>query len=199
LPRDDKQQSGTQSQSQPTDGETQMKGPAAEGICMFVGGQRNHPVCVAIDDRRHRPMGLKPGENSQYDDIGQMTLLRRFGTFMLSLDSAGSDGKMVERFVSMRHVEKAKQPRPGNGQQGGSQPQAQTTATAPPPPPDFQHEGQSVNTEVRCTKTRIEFRAGDKVVGYYDTASDAWYFTAKVITSEATQHLVDKAPRIDHN
>lgn len=87
LPRDQQQQQ--QDGGQQMDGE-QPKGPAAEGICLFLGGQRNHPVCIGIDDRRHRPMGLKPGENAQYDDQGQMTLLRRTGLFLLSLDDDGS-------------------------------------------------------------------------------------------------------------
>jgi phage gp45-like len=87
----------------------EILGQAAEGLCMFVGGQRNHPVCIGVDDRRHRPMGLKPGENAQYDDIGQMTLLRRAFTAILSLDSKDEKtGKMVERFVSLRHVQKEK-------------------------------------------------------------------------------------------
>ena len=76
-------------------------------------GQRNHPVCIGIDDRRHRPMGLKPGENAQYDDIGQMTLLRRDATHVLSLDSQDENGNQVTRYVSIRHVEKQKQQRPG--------------------------------------------------------------------------------------
>src|SRR5262245_14541517 len=67
LPRDEQQQSQSGGSGTGGDGE-QMKGPAAEGIALFLGGQRNHPVIIALDDRRHRPMGLKPGENAQYDD-----------------------------------------------------------------------------------------------------------------------------------
>jgi hypothetical protein len=180
-----------------------FKGAAAEGICVFVGGQRNHPVCIGVDDRRYRPMGLKPGESGQYDDIGQMTLLRRGGTFMLSCDGPGGDGKSQERMVSLRHVEKPRQQRPSDKPQQASGNGAGAQALASPPPPpnpqDYKHEGETVNTEVRCTKGRIEFRAGDKVVGYYDVAADAWYFTAKIITNEATAQIKDKAPRIDHN
>jgi hypothetical protein len=103
---------------------------AAEGFVSFMGGNRSFPVCAIMDDRRHRPMGLKEGENAQYDDLGQMTLLRRAGLFLLSLDgpddsqkqsgggqggSGGSSGQQqtVKRFVSIRHVEKKKQQRKG--------------------------------------------------------------------------------------
>lgn len=206
LPRDEQKQGqgGAAGAVASAIGEA-LKGAAAEGICLFAGGQRNHPICIGVDDRRHRPMGLKPGESGQYDDIGQMTLLRRTFTAILSLDSADAAGKMVERFVSLRHVVKPKQERPGNGGAGsgtsGSGSQAGTQAAPPPPPKpeDYKHEGESVNTEVRCTKNRIEFRAGEKVVGYYDVPSDSWYFTGKIITNEATQQIKDKAPRIDHN
>ena len=60
---------------------------SAEAFIGFQGGNRSFPVAYLMDDRRHRPMGLKPGENAQYDDIGQMTLMRRNGTYVLSLDS----------------------------------------------------------------------------------------------------------------
>jgi len=196
LPRDE-QGAGTQSGNGGGgvggDGE-QPKGPAAEGICMFMGGQRNHPVCIAIDDRRHRPMGLKPGENAQYDDIGQMTLLRRAFTAILSLDSKDEKtGKMIERFVSLRHVEKEKQKRPKIGADKGGravrslitaeQRAAQEAATAKERE-DYKHEGESVNTEVRCTKGRIEFRAGDEVVGYYEKSSQTWFFKGKIAQME---------------
>jgi phage gp45-like len=205
LPRD-QQEGGSQGGGDSGDS---VKGPAAEGLCMFMGGQRNHPVCIGIDDRRHRPMGLQPGENAQYDDIGQMTLLRRTFTAILSLDSKDKDGKNVERFVSLRHVNKPKQERPkigtgsksggGGGNGGGT---VATLAAAKSPTKDqskYKHEGESVNTEVRCTKGRIEFRAGDKVVGYYDVGADTWFFTGKLIHNKATSEVKDEAPKISHN
>ena len=170
---------------------------AAEAYLSFMGGNRSFPVATIMDDRRHRPWGLKPGENAQYDDIGQMTLMRRTGLFMISLDTEKkADGKVAvsefaaddnqeakERMVSMRHVSKSPQARPKEGSEEGK---------------DHKHEGESVNTEIRCTKGRIEFRAGDKVVGFYDVAADTWTFKAKVILNEATESITDKAPRIDH-
>jgi phage gp45-like len=117
----------------------------AEGFMSYFGGNRTSNFCGVMDDRRYRPMGMKPGENSQYDDLGQMTLLRRTGVYILSLDNpddsqqqggggsapgsrdgssgSGSSGQTTERFVSVRHVEKKKQDRPKRGGaqgQGGS-------------------------------------------------------------------------------
>lgn len=178
LPRS-KQQGSQQQQSGGSGGETQPeqpKGEAAEALVLYQGGQRNHPVIVGIDDRRHRPRGLKPGENAQYDDIGQMTLMRRKGLFLLTLDGKDDDGNDVERMASLRHVEKDKQPRPQK--QGASQAGGQSRTQQQDE--DFPHEGKSVNTEVRCTKNRIEFRVGDTVVGYYDKGNSRWVFIGEV-------------------
>lgn len=189
LPRDekeggDKQASGGGGGGDGGGGGTQPeqeKGEAAEALIMFVGGQRNHPVAVGVDDRRHRPRNMKPGENAQYDDIGQMTLMRRTGLYLLSLDSEDktdkkSKGEKKERMVSMRHVEKKKQERPKPQQQGsggGGQQQEQQEE-------DFKHEGESVNTEVRCTKKKISFFSGEDEVGYYDKENKRWVFIGEV-------------------
>lgn len=156
---------------------------AAEAYINFLGGNRSFPVAAVMDDRRHRPWGLKPGENAQYDDLGQMTLMRRSGLYMVTTDNAdesqqsqsggGQQAQTVERMASMRHVEKKKQPRPkGDGSTEGA---------------DHKHEGESVNTEVRCTKNRIEFRAGDDVVGYYDKAEETWYLKGKIVTLDGSE------------
>jgi phage gp45-like len=128
----------------------------AEGYMSYSGGNRSASYCAVMDDRRYRPMGLKPGENAQYDDVGQMTLLRRTGVYVLTndneedkqqgqgggaaapgqhADSGGSQQK-PERFVSVRHVEKKKQERPkrgsqsqGGGQSGGGGASAGTLAS----------------------------------------------------------------------
>jgi hypothetical protein len=177
----------------------------AEGFISFMGGNRSFPVCTVMDDRRYRPRSLKPGENSQYDDLGQMTLLRRSGLYLLSLDSpddsqqqssggaaptaasGGSSGQTVARFVSMRHVEKQKQPPPQQSSSGGAGSGASSSQSSS----DFQHEGQSVNTEVRVNKSRIEFRVGNTVVGYYDQPSSTWCFIGKVkLGTESASHPV---------
>jgi phage gp45-like len=180
---------------------------SAEGFVSFMGGNRSFPVMGIMDDRRYRPMSLKEGENSQYDDLGQMTLLRRTGLYLLSLDGpddsqqqsgsssvsssssrasaqqtdsgSGSSGQDVERFVSVRHVEKQKQQRPqqSSGSQSGSGTGGSGSSSSSQ---EFQHEGQSVNLEMRVSKKRIEFYSGTTVVGYYDKASSTWCFIGKV-------------------
>jgi phage gp45-like len=207
LPRDEDEKKDGQQGGQQGGGANgeQPKGPAAEAILAFIGGQRNHPVCIALDDRRHRPLGLKPGESFQYDHYGQGTLIRAAATYLLSLDTEekGKDGKTkkTERFVSLRHVKKEKQERGKIGNKSGQDKvlTAEQQAAEDKKKEDFKHEGQTVNTEVRCSNNRIEFRAGDKVVGYYDVKEDTWFFTGKLIHNKATSEVKDEAPKISHN
>ena len=111
----------------------------AEGFMSYFGGSRTSNFCGVMDDRRFRPLHFKEGENSQYDDLGQMTLIRRTGLYLLSLDgpddsqksgsgsagqqdasSGGSSQQNVERMASLRHVNKSKQERPSRGGSGQS-------------------------------------------------------------------------------
>jgi hypothetical protein len=198
-----------------------MMGKAAEGIAVFLGGQRNHPVVLAVDDRRHRPMGMKPGESFQYDHQGQGTLIREAATFIMSLDDNGDGqapgGKMLrdaegretgksekkERFVSVRHVEKKKQDREKGGtpeknlqtwRDAGVNIEAlsadeRAEKASAPNHEDYKHEGDSVNNEMRVSKKRIEFRSGDKVVGYYEGGK--WVFIGEIhLGSESADHPV---------
>lgn len=174
----------------------------AEAYISFLGGNRSFPVAATMDDRRHRPWGLKPGENAQYDDIGQMTLMRRNGLYLLTLDSedesqsqsggakaeSGGQKKKVERMVSLRHVEKKKQERPKGKSQGGQGGDSGGGATAgtlaesgggQSNGKDHKHEGETVNTEVRATKNKIEILDGETVVAVYSKQDKSWTFTAK--------------------
>ena len=189
LPRDE--DSGSKG-GQSSGGVEQPKGPAAEGIALFLGGQRNHPVIIGMDDRRHRPMGLKPGENAQYDDQGQMTLLKRVGLFLLSCDDDGentapggkalkdSDGKPTgktekqSRMVSLRHVTKSKEDRGKVGDPSGKKPTPQQQAETEKKRADYKHEGDSVNTEVRCTASKVQIMSGDTAVATYDKGANTW-------------------------
>jgi phage gp45-like len=135
------------------------KGPAAEAFFIYPGGNRSLPVIVAVDDRRHRPYGLKGGESIQYDDQGQATYLQRDGLYLLSNKTE----------VSLRHVEKKPQQRKtgqqdgqasgnagggqgqggaGQGQSGAGQGQGQQSQS-------YDHKG-TVNTEVRAKKDRVD-------------------------------------------
>lgn len=60
-------------------GYTSVPHPDAEGVAVFPGGLRSHPLIIAVDDRRYRLKGLKPGEVAIYDDLGQVVHLTREG------------------------------------------------------------------------------------------------------------------------
>lgn len=49
----------------------------AEAVIVCVGGNRDHPVAIAVDDRRHRKAGLQPGEVAIYTDEGDYIHLKR--------------------------------------------------------------------------------------------------------------------------
>ncbi len=55
---------------------------AAEAVVLFVGGGRDHPLVVAVDDRRHRPKDLADGESTLYDDQGTRVHLQRARLFL---------------------------------------------------------------------------------------------------------------------
>ncbi len=48
----------------------------AEAVVVFPGGDRGHPLVVAVSDRRHRPTGREAGEVTVYSHTGaRVTLL----------------------------------------------------------------------------------------------------------------------------
>lgn len=167
-----------------TDGfnNNQPKGKSAEAVLLFVNGQRSHPVAF-IDDRRVRPYNMKAGDAALYHASGteQKTYLSDAGAFVIANNnpSEEKDAKTKERFASLRHVTVEKQKRQlKKGDQV----------------PDHKHEGDSVNLEVRCTSGRIEFRAGDTVVGYYEASSKTWCFIGDIVTNQITQRFETVGP-----
>lgn len=54
--------------------------PGAEGVVVFVGGNRDHGLCIAVDDRRYRLKGLADGEVAIYTDEGDKIHLKRGNT-----------------------------------------------------------------------------------------------------------------------
>ena len=58
-------------------GLTSVPLPGAEGVCLFVAGNRDHGVVISIDDRRYRLTSLQAGEVALYDDQGQSVILKR--------------------------------------------------------------------------------------------------------------------------
>jgi len=51
----------------------------AEVAVVFVGGNRDHGLVLAVDDRRYRVKGLQGGEVGIYDDLGHRITLTRTG------------------------------------------------------------------------------------------------------------------------
>lgn len=51
--------------------------PGAEGIALFVGGDRSHGVVVCVADRKFRLQGLKSGEVALYTDEGDRLHFKR--------------------------------------------------------------------------------------------------------------------------
>lgn len=167
----------------------QPKGEAAEAVMLYVGGSRNHPVGI-VDDRRVRPYAMKEGETALYaaSGTGQMLFHNDKGSYLVAVNNPAEqskDSKDVERFASLRHVEKKKQSR-----------QIKKGAEVKEHP----HEGETINLEVRATKTRIEFRSGNDVVGYYDKSAGTWCFIGKILlgaSDEANMKEVHRKDDID--
>ena len=65
----------------------------AEAACVFVRGNRDHGIVVAVDDRRYRLSGLQNGEVAIYTDEGDSVILKRgrhmqFNTQTLTINAA---------------------------------------------------------------------------------------------------------------
>jgi phage baseplate assembly protein V len=60
-------------------GFTSVPHPGADAAVVFVAGNREHGIIVAVDDRRYRLTGLAAGEVALYDDLGQRVHLSRTG------------------------------------------------------------------------------------------------------------------------
>lgn len=58
-------------------GFTSVPHPGAEGVVVFVGGNRDLGLCIAVDDRRYRMVGLEQGEVAIYTDEGDNIHLKR--------------------------------------------------------------------------------------------------------------------------
>lgn len=60
--------------------------PGAECLALGVGGNREHTVVIAVDDRRYRLTSLVQGEVALYDDLGQTLILKRTGIEVTGLN-----------------------------------------------------------------------------------------------------------------
>lgn len=51
----------------------------AEAVALFLGGNRDHGVVIAVDDRRYRLKGLADGEVALYTDTDSKIVLKNGG------------------------------------------------------------------------------------------------------------------------
>lgn len=58
-------------------GFTSVPLPGAEAVAVFVGGNRDHPIVLAVDDRRYRMKNLIGGEVAIYTDEGDYVHFKR--------------------------------------------------------------------------------------------------------------------------
>lgn len=58
-------------------GFTSVPHAGAEAAIIFVGGNRDHGLVIAVDDRRYRLKGLEAGEVAIYTDEGDSIILKR--------------------------------------------------------------------------------------------------------------------------
>jgi hypothetical protein len=162
---------------------------------LYPGGQRSHPIGIC-DDRRVRPYKVPEGASAFYapTGTGQMVYHNDDGSSLVTTNNPkyGKNQQQKERYASIRHVTKQPQQRKfqqqksnGGTSGGGGSPGVSTLdtgsgGTSGGSSQDYKHEGESVNTEIRCTSGRIEFRIGDTVVGYYDKSNTRWSFTGEM-------------------
>lgn len=69
-------------------GYTSVPHDGAEAVIACVGGNRDHGLIIAVDDRRYRLTGLDKGEVAIYDDQGQKVHLTRSG---IIVDGGGNN------------------------------------------------------------------------------------------------------------
>lgn len=65
-------------------GFTSVPKTGAEAVVLFVGGQRDHGLAIAVDDRRYRIGNLESGEVAVYTDQGDKIVLKRGGNIEIT-------------------------------------------------------------------------------------------------------------------
>jgi phage baseplate assembly protein V len=62
--------------------------PGAEGVALFPGGDRGHPLVIVISDRRYRPTGSEPGTAGIHNQTGARVVVLADG----SIEARSSGG-----------------------------------------------------------------------------------------------------------
>lgn len=86
--------------------------PGAEGVALFPGGDRGHPLVVVVSDRRYRPTGGEPGEVTVYNNTGASIRITKDGDIhaqpapgrhLLVDDGSGTPEPVVKRSEFLAH------------------------------------------------------------------------------------------------
>ncbi len=71
--------------------------PGAQAVILTVGGNRDHPVAIAVDDPRHRLHGLQPGEVAVYNHLDESIVIKLGGEIRITAhDKVVIDAPRVE-------------------------------------------------------------------------------------------------------
>jgi len=76
-------------------GFTSVPLPGAEAVAVFPGGNRDHGLIIAVEDRRYRLRGLAGGEVALYDDQGQKVHLTRDGIVIYTEKTCRVDARDI--------------------------------------------------------------------------------------------------------
>ena len=72
----------------------------AEGVCLFVGGNREHGVCLALDNRDFRLKNLGDGQVALYDEHGSSFILKNDGTVVINAEKVEIGTGTLEKILN---------------------------------------------------------------------------------------------------
>jgi phage baseplate assembly protein V len=81
-------------------GFTSVPKEGAEAVVLFLGGNRDHGIAIAVDDRRYRLKGLESGEVAIYTDEGDSVALKR--DHKITVEAAGDALKPGEITINAK-------------------------------------------------------------------------------------------------
>lgn len=68
-------------------GFTSVPTKGSEGVAVFIGGDREHGVCIAMENRDKRLKNLTAGQSAQYDESGAKVWLKNDGSIDVQASS----------------------------------------------------------------------------------------------------------------
>jgi len=81
-------------------GFTSVPKKGAEAIGVFVGGNRDHGIIIAVDDKRYRLRGLEGGEVALYTDEGDNIHLKR--NHKIEINATGLNSQVIVNAKSVQ-------------------------------------------------------------------------------------------------